>query len=248
LNSSANLERDISGNYKISPRNDAGVSDVTSSQSQANVSVSLSTQSSAGSVADSSAANSRSDSAPSGSTDVQNSISSTAVGGPGSTETGSASSASTYDSSTPVLPSDPNRDSYSLFHNNRAQGVGSAASGEPGVANGGVAPLSDEQMAAQVKSMIMRETTGSEGITSREFARQVQVTSHNGDVTLTGAVPSQKAKDSLEIRAREIAGVHHVNNQLSVSSQPESPIRELNSGRDLEDATSQLHGLDHIRE
>jgi len=246
LNSSSNLERDISGDYKISQQRDAGVSDITSSQSQANISVSPSTQSSSSGAA--SSALTQSSSAPSGSTDVQNSTTSTAVGGPGSTETGSASSSSTYDSSTPVLPSDPNRDSYSLFNNNRAQGVGSAATGELGIANGTEVPLADDQLAAQVKSMIMRETTGTEGITAREFAREVQVTSRNGDITLKGTVPSQKAKDSLEIRAREIAGVHHVDNQLTVSPQAQSPIRDLNSGRDLEDTTSQLHGLDRIRE
>jgi hypothetical protein len=246
LNSSSNLERDISGDYKIGQQRDAGVSDITSSQSQANVSVSPSTHSSSSGASET--AVSQSSSAPSGSTDVQNSTTSTAVGGPGSTETGSASSSSTYDSSTPVLPSDPSRDSYSLFRNNRAQGVGSAATGELGIANGEQVPLADDQLAAQVKSMIMRETTGTEGITAREFARQVQVTSHNGDITLKGTVPSQKAKDSLEIRAREIAGVHRVDNQLTVGAQAESPISDLNSGRDLEDTTSQLHGLDHIRE
>jgi hypothetical protein len=46
----------------------------------------------------------------------------------------------------------------------------------------------------------------------------------------------------------KIAGVHHVDNQLTVSPQPESPISDLNGERDLEDTTGQLHGLDQIRE
>jgi osmotically-inducible protein OsmY len=169
--------------------------------------------------------------------------SSTAVGGPGSTETGVATSnESDYDSTV----RDISKDSSDLFRNNRAQGVGSAATGEFGVANSGslaTEKMSDGRLAEQVKSVLTREESGTSGITQREIARNVQVTSHDGTVVLKGTVPSQKAKDMLEVRAREISGVRKVDNQLMVTPEANPSVRDFNIGRDLEDSTDQIHDI-----
>jgi len=166
-----------------------------------------------------------------------------AVGGPGSTETGAASSStSDYDSTV----RDISQQSSNLFRNNRAQGVGSAATGEFGVANWGsvqTESMSDSRLAEEVKSVLTREESGTSGITQREIARKVQVTSHEGNVVLKGAVPSQKAKDMLEVRAREISGVHRVDNQLMVTPEANPSVRDFNIGRDLEDSTDQIHDI-----
>jgi osmotically-inducible protein OsmY len=168
---------------------------------------------------------------------------STAVGGPGSTETGAASSKDCdYDSTV----RDISQESSDLFKNNRAQGVGSAATGEIGVANSGNAlgdNITDNGLAEQVKSILTREESGTSGITQREIARNVQVTSHGGMVILKGTVPTQKAKDMLEVRAREISGVQRVDNQLTVTPEANPSVREFNFGRDLEDSTDQVHDI-----
>jgi osmotically-inducible protein OsmY len=167
---------------------------------------------------------------------------STAVGGPGSRETGTASSHSDYNSTV----GDISREGSDLFRNNRAQGVGSAATGEIDVANSGSSALEnkgDGGLADRVKSILTREESGTSGITQREIARNVQVTSHGGLVMLKGTAPSQKAKDMLEVRAREISGVHRVDNQLMVTPDANPSVREFNFGRDLEDSTDQIHDI-----
>jgi osmotically-inducible protein OsmY len=169
--------------------------------------------------------------------------SSTAVGGPGSTETGAASS---KDCDSDLTARDVSQESSDLFRNNRAQGVGSAATGEIGVANSGSAAsenVTDGGLAEKVKSVLTREESGTSGITQREVARNVQVTSHGGMVMLKGTVPSQKAKDMLEVRAREISGVHRVDNQLIVTPEANPSVRDFNFGRDLEDSTDQVHDI-----
>ncbi len=171
----------------------------------------------------------------------QNSGSSLAVGGPGSTETGAASSPKLNSG---VLVNDSDRGGHSPLKNNRAQGISSAATGES-VANSDASTgitEEDRDLAREVKSTLIRETTGtSDVITQREVARDVHVTSHDGRVVLNGTVPDQKAKDLLEIRVREIIGVHHVDNQLRVATPSNSALRDLGPGRNLEDTTDQLH-------
>jgi len=179
--------------------------------------------------------------------------SSTAVGGPGSTETGIKQS-SDFDGDSHLETSssagiDQNADlgdartGYSLFQNNRAQGVGSAATAEIGrgtsVPSANATKSSDDQLAEKVKGTLTRESTGTFGPTSSDVARNVQVSSRSGTVTLKGTVSSQKAKDLLEIRAREVSGVKSVDNQLTISREANSSVRNL-SGRNLEDVTDQL--------
>jgi len=164
------------------------------------------------------------------------------VGGPGSTETGIATSQNSGDDS----PHDVSKESSDFFRNNRAQGVGSAATGESRAATSSLATknMSDTQLAEKVKGMLTREESGTSGITQREIARNVQVTSHDGTLVLKGTVPSQKAKEMLELRAREISGVRKVENQLSVNSEANPSVRDLNLGRDLEDSADQIHDLE----
>jgi len=219
LNGSKQLEKDLSGQYDITRQSG------TSSHLSAVPDTALETQGS-----------------------------STAVGGPGSTETGSASSGTSNTSRVAVDANaasgadvtDSTHGGYSLFQNNRAQGVGSAASGVSGAAaseNFNVPTVGDNDLASNVKSILMRETTGTAGVTQREVARNIQVTSRNGDITLSGMVPDQKAKDVIEIRAREIAGVHKVHNNLKVEPKSDARFHDVNLGRDLEDSTDQLHNV-----
>jgi len=42
---------------------------------------------------------------------------------------------------------------------------------------------------------------------------------NNGNVTLTGTIPSQDDKNNLEQKVREMDGVQNVNNQVTVQSQ-----------------------------
>lgn len=224
LNSSRQLERDIRGDYNINKS--SGVSSVPTEPA------------------------------------MQNSGNSTAVGGPGSTETGAASFSeaaglndqvdrvgldslrSSADSGAAVT--DSTHGGYSLFQNNRAQGIGSAATGQIGVSSsdpGLKSSKSDDDLAEKVKSILVGETTGTGGVTQREVARNVKVTSHNGTVVLRGTVPDEKAKDVLDIRVREIAGVRRVDNQLTVQPAANSPTQDLGVGRNLEDTTDQLHNV-----
>lgn len=189
---------------------------------------------------------------------IQNSGNSTAVGGPGSTETGAASSSegasgsdqsnnaditSSPDSGAAVT--DSTHGGYSLFQNNRAQGIGSAATGQVGVERSDSTLKStktDDDLSEKVKSILVRETTGTSGVTQREVARNIDVTSHDGVVVLKGTVPDQKAKDTLDVRVREIAGVRRVDNQLTVQ-EPTRRTQDLGIGRNLEDTTDQLHDI-----
>lgn len=141
------------------------------------------------------------------------------------------------------------------------QSLSSSAVGGPGSTETGVASSSGEgkydpssvssassetDLADKVKSILSRESTGIFGMTREEVDKNVQVTSHGGTVVLNGIVPSRKDKDMLEIRAREIAGVHKVDNQLTVSQR--ASVRDFERGRDLEDTTDQLRDLSHIQD
>ncbi len=175
--------------------------------------------------------------------DDLNFSSTSAVGGPGSTETGVATSG---DSNSDSAPREVSKEGADHFRNNRAQGVGSAASGELGSAHSTASEtqnMTDSQLAEKVKGTLTREESGTSGVTQREITRNVQVTSLDGTVVLKGTVPSQKAKDVLELRAREIAGVRKVDNQLTVTSEANPSIRDLNIGRNLEDSTDQVQNI-----
>ncbi|HEV8542189.1 MAG TPA: BON domain-containing protein [Verrucomicrobiae bacterium] len=176
------------------------------------------------------------------------------IGGPGSSETGSSSSS---DSSVKSSLSDSGQTSQGgvttdqenwLYRNNRAQGVGSTATGEFGVANSTDSQLglmNDGQLAEKVKSSLVKESTGTFGITQAE-ARAIKVFSHNGIVKLKGSVPSEKDKKLVEIRVNEMAGVKRVDNQLTVSPNANPASRDFGSGRNLEDTTEQFNN--HTRD
>lgn len=176
-----------------------------------------------------------------------------AVGGPGSTEVGSSSSAEAHSSNS--LGSSVPESQVGItsdwenwqFKNNRAQGVGSAATGEFGVANSNGSGLSaasgmnDTQLAQKVKSTIVKESTGITDATRTE-AKGIQVSANNGQVTLRGTVASERDKKAMELQASQISGVKRVDNQLKVSNPHSASDKagDFSSGRNLEDSTDQL--------
>jgi len=97
--------------------------------------------------------------------------------------------------------------------------------GQP--SKGEIAEFGDPRLAERVKATLTRESTGVYGPTSREIARNIQVTGHGGTVTLKGSVPSQQDKDMIEIRVKEMTGVDRVNNQLSVTPHANPAVRNL---------------------
>lgn len=132
------------------------------------------------------------------------------------------------------------------YQDNRAHGVGSATSGDFATApvnrNVDISGESGQSdLAQQVKGRLTRESTGTHGLMRHEVARNIQVSANNdGDVTLTGTVPSEKDKQMIEIRTREIAGVKRVNNQLTVTPEADAAHRDATRGSDLEDVTNEL--------
>jgi osmotically-inducible protein OsmY len=168
-----------------------------------------------------------------------------AVGGPASTEVGSSKSdmkpqsqvGTTSDYQSP------------LFKNNRAQGVGSAATGEFGVANSdhlnenspanNDSRISDSDLAQKVKEDLVKGSTGTVGV-SRTEAKNIKVSAKDGVITLKGNVPSEKDKQMLEIRAMQFRGVNRVQNDLTVSPEASPASRDTGNGRDLENRTDSL--------
>jgi osmotically-inducible protein OsmY len=266
LNSSRNLEKDITGEYNLEDRVDTSNPDQPSTgqlspvKSASQIQAEHADQNSQGAF-DSSFNSSRS-------TDIAHGANSSlgteagvtsesdeAVGGPGSTEVGTSNSSSEEHSiSEDIKASErsetgvPGRSSITtdsqdyLFKNNRAQGVGSAATGEFGVANSGqstAAGMSDDALADKVKNALVKESTGTFGVTKPE-ARNIQVTAHDGVVTLKGSVPNERDRKMVEVHVAEISGVRRVDNQLTVSPSANPANRDLNSGSNLEDQTDEL--------
>jgi hypothetical protein len=152
-----------------------------------------------------------------------------------------------FDSNDPLLHSDlstPETDLNYPYRDNRAHGVGSLATGEFGAAAVGqpdsASSMSDEELANSIKARLTRESSGTHGLMRHEVSRNVQVSTDNGNVTLTGSVPSEADKDMIEIRVAEISGVKSVKNNLSVNPESDPANRNLSRGHDLEDATSSL--------
>jgi len=124
---------------------------------------------------------------------------------------------------------------------NRALGVGSAATGEQGAAlSSEAATMSNDQLAQKVKGELTKESTGTYGVMRSEIARNITVTADNGAITLKGTVPTQKDKDIVGIRAREVQGVSRVNNELQVNAQSDSETRDLTRGHDLDENVEHL--------
>lgn len=125
-----------------------------------------------------------------------------------------------------------------LFKNNRAQGVGSAATGEFGVAHSRD-PLAqngelDKQLEQRVKRGFLLESPGLRSVMSHDVARNIEVSARNGVVTLKGSVPTESDRKLAEIRAAETAGVKRVDNQLSIAPAADPVNREIGTGHDLE--------------
>jgi hypothetical protein len=228
LNSSDQLEENISGEYDVDVRSSVG----TDHSSNTRDTLSSSTTSAS-------------------TTDIHhdeadlNAIES--AGAAASAEVGSSSSSEEFESNDPAM----NRagsplgtaggEPEFLYRDNRAHGVGTATSGD--FANAPVnqgAVVSDDQLAQRVEARLTSESTGTHGLMSSEVARNIQVSAESGEITLTGTVPSEKHKDLIEIRAREMSGVRNVNNELTVTPEADAAHRDLSRGSDLEDVTNEL--------
>jgi hypothetical protein len=169
-----------------------------------------------------------------------------AVGGPASTEVGSSKSDLKPQSQVGVT-----KDYQSpLFKNNRAQGVGSAATGEFGVANSdhlnaqnspanNDSRMSDSDLAQKVKEDLVKGSTGTVGV-SRTEAKNIKVSAKDGVITLKGSVPSEKDKQMLEIRAMQFRGVNRVKNDLTVYKEEIPASSDTCRGRDLDNLTNSL--------
>jgi len=216
LNSSPRIEKDIAGEYNLDDQ-----TDTTSALSKDTLTSEVPSDSS---------------------------FSTEAVGGPGSTQTGASSSSQGSDNATPVDTTPqgtvPEYNGTYLFENNRAQGVGSSATGESGLTRS----ERNDSLARRVKATLTQESTGTIGPTRSDVARNIQVSNHGSTVILKGTVSSQKDKDLIEIRAREISGVERVDNQLTVAPQSDSAVRDLRIGHDLEDKTDSLRDVDRQQE
>jgi hypothetical protein len=216
LNSSGKLNKDLSGNYQVPA-----------------------------------------DQMENGSQSAANASDQSAMGSSATSESGSSSSASLQNNSDAQLQSGalqsgnvsrnyPNRQSTSdmeqnwMFHNNRAQGVGSAATGRTGADQGALEGNENQSLASKVKSVLTKESTGTEGMLRKEISRNIKVTADGSNITLKGSVPSQQDKDIVGIRAAQVDGVTRVDNQLTVSPRSDSNIRDLGKGHDLEDNLDQV--------
>jgi hyperosmotically inducible protein len=95
-------------------------------------------------------------------------------------------------------------------------GMGSAfaddAAPDPGSSNSMVSALSDASITTELKARLL----GMKGLRSAD----IQVTTTDGTVELSGIVPSVHAKSIAMITARNIDGVKHVTDMLTVSSAP----------------------------
>ena len=75
----------------------------------------------------------------------------------------------------------------------------------------------DRQLAKMVKERLVSESTGTKGLMAFQ-AEKIQVTARNGEIYLSGSVPSEQHKMLVEIRAAEAAQVQRVHNQLTVEN------------------------------
>ena len=51
-------------------------------------------------------------------------------------------------------------------------------------------------------------------------AQNVKIVTSNGNVTLRGPVKTEREKESIEAKAKQVAGVHRVTNLLEVEAKP----------------------------
>ncbi len=135
---------------------------------------------------------------------------------------------SSFDSNDAALESKDtslNESDRDLLHrDNRARGVGSLATGEFGTAvsePGG----SSQAFAREVQGRLTRESAGA--YQGSDVARNIQVSASGGEVTLSGAVPTERDKRMIEIRVLEMPGVKQVKNQLTVTPDANAVNRNL---------------------
>jgi osmotically-inducible protein OsmY len=216
LNSSNQLEQNISGEYDLSESSaipDQEMKKVFENPGYAELSP---RDPNASDTFDSSLSSSRS-------TDLIHDYED-AVGGAATAESGEGRSETTIESKDFRLQGEAasGQNEYNwLYKDNRAHGIGSLATGEsgaPGTSQSESSTMNDDQLAQKVKATLTKESTGVHGAMPREIARNVQVTANGGTVTLKGSVPTDKDKQLIEVRTGEIAGVRQVNNHLTVNS------------------------------
>jgi osmotically-inducible protein OsmY len=124
------------------------------------------------------------------------------AGAPASTERGTGSSDSNVSTSIPPIP-------------------GSALS-------------PDAAWSTQIKSDLTRETPDNTSLSTFTSAnlQNVQINRSNGTVMLRGTVPSEKMKQDIETRVRELSAGAPVNNQLSVAPSADLPANGSSVPRD----------------
>jgi hypothetical protein len=70
----------------------------------------------------------------------------------------------------------------------------------------------DIDITAKIRSAIVDDSAMSTN------ARNIKIITQNGEVTLRGVVDSQAEKDSIETKARAVAGVTRIDNQLEIKA------------------------------
>ncbi|MEW6301542.1 MAG: BON domain-containing protein [Thermodesulfobacteriota bacterium] len=82
----------------------------------------------------------------------------------------------------------------------------------PPTTEGQAAVTTDQELISRVQDALRQDPT------LASAADNIQITASNGTVTLTGSVSSEQEKADIGAKARQVAGVTQVNNQLEVSS------------------------------
>jgi hypothetical protein len=77
---------------------------------------------------------------------------------------------------------------------------------------------SDQELAKQIRIALTTGSMGTTGAIAEDQLTKIQVQSENGNVTLSGAVSSEKEKRTVEKQVAGMKGVKSVNNQLTVNS------------------------------
>jgi len=233
LNSSEQLEENLSGRIDLNDQESKVEKRLRSEAS--------STDSSSSTISSASPTDVSHDQSELNVTTDSNNITSEAVGSAATSERGSSNSEieteSNFQSNDPALNSSgsplgtPGGEPNFLYQDNRALGVGSAATGEfasSPVNQGASVQMDDDQLASSVKGTLTRESSGTDTLLSAGVARNLEVSAEDGEVTLTGAVPSERDKALVEARVREIPGVQRVKNMLTVTPESNADHRVLN--------------------
>ena len=146
--------------------------------------------------------------------DLDERLDAEAAGGPAGSQSESGAEALEEDLE------DVPEDSHLLYNSNPAHGVGSLTAPNT-AANSAAMVEQDEELASprarEIKKRLTEESTGTYGLMSPLVARNIKVQEQDGVVTLSGTVPTERDKQVLAIRAKEIPGVKEVKNEIKVS-------------------------------